>query len=270
MVSIIIPAYNLATYLPETLDSVLNQTEKDWECLIIDDGSTDHTAEVANQYVAKDGRFKYFKKENGGVSDTRNYGIARSAGKYILPLDADDLIDSEYIQEAVSVLEHNPSVKVVYCNAELFGEQSGQWNLPDYSFEGLLRSNMIFVTALFRKSDYLQTEGFSPEMKGGLEDWDFWLSLLETGGDVYKLSQTYFLYRIRDKSRTRLVDEALETRLRLIVYKRHIDTYVKYWGTPFELIRFKDDFLALTGGKEYRVMKKIYAPIKKIRQLVKI
>jgi len=68
----------------------------------------------------------------------------------------------------------------------------------------------------------------------------------------------------------RSIDDVLDTKLKLFVYKRHIDTYTKYWGTPFELIRFKDDFLALTGGKEYRAMKKLYAPVKKIRKLLKV
>ncbi len=269
MISVVIPAYNQAAYLPETLESVLCQTEQDWECIIVNDGSTDHTEEVSLQYVEKDSRFKYFRKENGGLSDARNYGILKSSGRYILPLDSDDLIAPAYLKEAVVILENNPSVKVVYCNAELFGEKTGLWELPSYSFDWLLHSNMIFCTSMFRKSDYLQTKGYSLEMKGGFEDWDFWLSLLETGGEVHKIQETYFFYRIRTNSMVRSMDPVVERRLKLTIYKNHIDTYTKYWGTPWELYRYKEQFAGLTEGKEYKLLKALYAPVKSIRSMLK-
>jgi len=270
IVSVIVPAYNLAEYLPETLDSLLNQTYQDWECIIVNDGSSDNTEAVALTYLEKDTRFKYFLKENGGLSDTRNYGIERAVGTYIFPLDADDVIAPRYLADAVDVLEKNNSIKVVYCKASYFGEKDGSWDLPEYSFAKLLKANLIFCTAMYRKSDYVQTEGYAIEMKGGYEDWDFWLSLLKNGGDVYQIPETYFYYRIRNNSMARIIDEKLNEDLCNRIYRRHFETYLKYWGSPFEMIAYKEQFLSLTNGREYKLMKKIYAPIKKIRQLLNI
>ena len=269
MVSIIVPLYNQAEYLPETLDSVLKQTTADWECIIVNDGSLDNAEEVAKQYVERDSRIKYYYKENGGLSDARNYGIAKSSGEYILPLDADDMIAPSYVQKAASVLDNNSSVKVVYCIAELFGEQSGVWDLPPYSFEGLLYNNMIFCTAMYRRSDYLQTDGYSLEMSA-LEDWDFWLTLLEKGGDVYQIPEVCFLYRIRLGSMVRSVDKELNNSLKMKIYIRHLNTYIKYWGYPFELIEYKEKYLSLIEGRNYKLMKKLYAPVKNMRALLKI
>ena len=88
-VSIIIPCYNQAEFLEETLGSVLKQTHTNWECLIVNDGSTDVTEKIAQQFISKDQRFKYFFKENGGLSSARNYGLDQSTGNYIQFLDSD-------------------------------------------------------------------------------------------------------------------------------------------------------------------------------------
>src|SRR3954453_47588 len=98
--SVIVPCFNLATYLPETLASVSAQTYRDWECLIVDDGSTDNTEEVATEWMRRDSRFKLLSKPNGGVSSALNYGIERSAGDYLLFMGADDIIYKEYLAKA--------------------------------------------------------------------------------------------------------------------------------------------------------------------------
>lgn len=203
LVSIITPSYNQANFLSETLDSVLKQDYQNWECIIIDDGSTDNTKEIAQKYCSKDKRFKYIKQENQGPSVARNNGILNSSGKYILPLDSDDLISKDYLQEAVDILEKKPKIKLVYCEVELFGDASGIWNLPEYSYEKILFGNMIFCTAMFRRLDYDNTNGYDKKMRDGLEDWDFWLSLLEENDIVYRIPKVHFFYRIRKKSRNK-------------------------------------------------------------------
>ena len=97
LVSIIIPCYNQAKFLQETLQSVNHQTYSNWECIIINDGSPDNTEEIALEWCYKDVRFKYFKKENGGLSSARNFGILHARGDLILPLDADDKISKNYL-----------------------------------------------------------------------------------------------------------------------------------------------------------------------------
>ena len=135
IVSIIIPCYNQAKYLSETLDSVLNQTYQDWECIIINDGSSDNTEDIAKKYCANDSRFFYIYQDNQGVVAARNNAISQSHGKYILPLDGDDIIHKRYLEVAVKVIERDPKLKLVCCECEYIGEKTGRINLPKYSLE---------------------------------------------------------------------------------------------------------------------------------------
>ena len=125
LVSIIVPCFNQAQYLPDALNSVLAQSFPSWECIIINDGSEDKTEEVSKEFCQGDNRFKYIWKENGGLSSARNAGIKVSSGKYILPLDADDKIAAEYIQQAVNVLDNDVNVKVVYSDRGVFWYECG-------------------------------------------------------------------------------------------------------------------------------------------------
>ena len=93
LVSIIVPCYNQAQYFTEALQSVLDQTYKNWECILVNDGSTDHTEEIALEWSKIDDRFVYIKKENGGLSSARNSGIEIAKGDYLQFLDADDVLN---------------------------------------------------------------------------------------------------------------------------------------------------------------------------------
>ncbi|HBT10064.1 MAG TPA: hypothetical protein DEB18_11535 [Leeuwenhoekiella sp.] len=105
MISVIVPCYNQAAYLSETLESVYLQTHKDWECIIINDGSTDATLEVAQQWLDKDPRFKYIYQKNKGLSGARNTGLRAAKGVYIQLLDADDLVNKEKFKTQLQHLE---------------------------------------------------------------------------------------------------------------------------------------------------------------------
>jgi len=98
LVSIIVPVYNTEKYIRQCLDSILNQTYQNFECLLINDGSSDNSADICREYVAKDARFRYFEKENGGVSSARNLGMERSGGAYITFIDSDDWLENDALQ----------------------------------------------------------------------------------------------------------------------------------------------------------------------------
>ena len=98
LISIIVPVYNVEKYLRECLDSIMSQTYQNFECLLINDGSPDHSADICREYVEKDSRFRYFEKENGGVSSARNLGIEHSKGEYITFIDSDDWVESDYVE----------------------------------------------------------------------------------------------------------------------------------------------------------------------------
>mgnify|MGYP003083332731 FL=1 len=104
LISIVIPIYNVENYLRQCLDSIVAQTYQNFECLLINDGSPDHSADICREYVSKDSRFRYFEKENGGVSSARNLGIEHSKGEYITFIDSDDWVDSDYLEVLYTTL----------------------------------------------------------------------------------------------------------------------------------------------------------------------
>src|SRR6185312_8990606 len=174
IVSVIVPCYNYAHFLGEALDSVLAQTFPHWECIIINDGSTDNTEEIALEYCKKDARIKYFYKENGGHSSARNFGIKASVGKYILPLDADDRISNIYLEKAIEILETETDVKLVTGEVQLFGNTDSRLKMPVFDLRSFLIVNYITISSLFRRSDYDCTKGFDETMLV-FEDWDLFI-----------------------------------------------------------------------------------------------
>ena len=114
LISIIVPIYNVENYLRHCLESIQNQTYQNFECLLINDGSSDNSAEICREYVEKDSRFRYFEKENGGVSSARNLGIERSKGQYITFIDSDDWVDSDYLELLyMKINEYNTDLAVL-------------------------------------------------------------------------------------------------------------------------------------------------------------
>lgn len=237
-VSVIIPSYNLGQYLGETLRSVQEQSYKDWECIVVENNSRDGSAGIVLALAAEDPRFRLIPlPRNEGVSVARNRGLEEAQGKYILFLDADDLIMPEYMKEAVAALEEDPSLNVVYGKAERFGSQSS-WDLPAFSMETMLARNCLYISCFFRRE---QAAGFDPSFRVGLEDWDFWLSLLERieTPKVRFLPSLCFRYRTRRRSRNAgVTDEALRT-IRRQLWEKHKGLYSKYFPDPLETVEFK-------------------------------
>jgi len=222
LVSIVIPCYNQGKYLEETVQSVLASTYKPLEIIIVNDGSKDDSLTIAQRLAEKHSEIKVMDLENGGVAKARNTGIRAAKGTYILPLDGDDLISPEYLEKGVETLRCNSNVKVVYCQAVKFNE-SGQkpWNLKPFSRNQLARDNMIFVAALFRKSDFLDIGGFSEDMSMGREDWEFWIKMLKNGGDVIQLPFIGFYYRLTPTSKRKKTGTNQKKRERIAYLNAH-------------------------------------------------
>jgi len=233
-VSVIIPCYNQGQYVNEAVQSVLAQACGDYEIIIVNDGSTDEfTNDLLSSYRGE--KIKVIHTANQGLAEARNNGIRASTGRYILPLDADDKIGAEYLAEAIKVLDADHETGIVYCEAEYFGEKTGKWDLPPYSFERMLRENKIFCSAFFRREDYDATCGYDPKMIHGLEDWDFWLSLLELGKKAYRIPKILFYYRIRANSMVHTLDEEKYAYLRHRVYRNHLTLYAQHFPDPINL-----------------------------------
>ncbi len=262
-ISIVIPCYNGAKFIRETLDCLQNQTIDDWECIIVNDGSTDNSLEILKEYAEKDPRYKYIEKENGGPAIARNTAIAASSGKYILPLDADDLIAPFYAEKAIDYLETHSNCKVVYGIADFFGDLTGEWVLSEYSYEKELWRNAIYCSAVYRRTDYDRTKGYNPNMRFGNEDWDFWLSLLSENDEVYKIPEKVFFYRKHGVSHsTDLFDNVKASNTQMVL--NHIDRYTPYFHELFTLRNmneYKENELnKLLKSKKYKLGKFLLSP----------
>lgn len=235
LVSVIVPCFNAENFIAQTLNCLLEMDYTNWECVIVNDGSTDNSQSIVESYCSKDSRFISIVQQNLGPAAARNAAIANSKGEYILPLDADDLISKSYVSEAVALLDGNPSIKLVYCNARMFGRRNRVWKLPQYSFRSLLLYNLIFCTAMYRRSDFLKTRGYDPTFRQGMEDWDFWIELLKSGGEVYKIEKEHFFYRTHKKSRNKSAHKnAVDIRKQ--VYDKHRSLYENIIDNPIQLI----------------------------------
>ena len=228
-VSIIMPCFNDGEYIEESISSVLNQTYKEIELIIVDDGSTDEkTINILNSI--KNNKIKVIKSQRLRPAGARNLGISNASGKYILPLDSDDCIESDYVAKAVKILDENDNVGVVYCFADLFGEKNGKWELPDYSFEKMLLDNIVFVTSMFRRTDWIEVGGFNTELIHGMEDYDFWISILELNREIIQIPEVLFHYRIKSISRTTEFNEnaSIVKETYKKIHENHTTFYSKY------------------------------------------
>lgn len=221
LVSVILTCYNQEAYLAETLDSVLRQTYANWECIVMNDGSNDHSEDIAKQYVDKDSRFKYIYQDNQGVVSARNNAIRQSKGEYILPLDGDDLISPDYLSLAADVLDRYQDVILVHCGVLKFGDENGEKIMPEMSKRNLLRIGCCVSSSLYRRSSYDMVGGYKEEMKEGWEDWEFFISLMESGGKAFKLQKPLFFYRVSSGSRNNRLDKEKMTRLTKTIVRLH-------------------------------------------------
>ena len=228
LISVIVPCYNQSIYIDECLQSVLGQTYKNWECIIVNDGSPDNTEEVALRWVEKDARFIYLKKENGGLSSARNAGIEKAKGEWILPLDCDDKIGNQYLELASQ--QFNNDYTIIYCEAEFFGDRIGKWELPEYNYNNLIQANIIYCSAFFKKNDWLNAKGYDEMLIFGREDWDLWLAILNVNSKVLRLNYIGFYYRRKENSMD--VELNLDINKRTYsenyIYKKHLSKYLKY------------------------------------------
>ncbi len=209
-VSIIVPCYNQAHYLNESLQSVLNQTYTDWQCIIVNDGSPDDTEVIARQWEVRDSRFIYLYQENAGVSSARNLGITTATADFILTLDADDKYEPSFLEKAMKVLAHNPEIGIVSSWGRCFTDKkklqvfkSTASSVSDFLFYNGLNNG----SSLFRKGCWEQAGGYDENPENGLEDWEFYLRVCDLGWKVHIIEEVLFFYRQHATSRTIAVNK---------------------------------------------------------------
>ena len=195
LVSIITPYYNAGQYFEQTYNCVLNQTFPWFEWLIVNDGSTkQEDVTLLEQLAAKDNRIKVYHKENGGQSSARNLGIAESTTDIVIPLDADDLVEPNFVEYLYWGLYFNPTAAWCYTDSVGFGTQEYLWKKA-FSAAYMKINNILVCTAAIRKQVLEQVGGYPEARHTFDEDWALWLLLLQKGYYPVHLSTESFWYR---------------------------------------------------------------------------
>ena len=258
LISIIVPIYNVENYLRMCLDSIQNQTYQNFECLLINDGSTDNSEQIAEEFLL-DSRFRYFEKENGGVSSARNLGIECSGGAYITFIDADDWVDSDYLEVLYNALiDENADISVstykrfhmaencwyfhsfqrgyekrVFTNQELIDEFIAL-DTFDYSYR--------FVCGKLVRKYLLDKIAFNGMTTLG-EDMEFWLKLYLISNKIVYVNRDSYVYRIDNGGRhfgLEKIRSDIQQRLNFIAFLavRGMDIS-KYVNSCLSIIKYK-------------------------------
>lgn len=278
LVSVIVPCFNQARYLNEALQSVLQQSYENWECIIVNDGSPDNTEHIAKQWTEKDNRFKYLFKKNGGLSSARNAGIAISEGEFILPLDADDILHPEYLKKLVPELIKDQTLGIVSCYSKFFTGTIknivNELKPIGGTYHSLMFQNALIATSLFRKKYWKEVGGYDETMRKGFEDWEFWLAITKRGFDYKIIDEFLFYYRKAIKSMlVDTINKHAEANMEYI-FRKHKELYVEHFDNTAEVLFYyikthRKGKMKLKNSLEYKIGKLILKPFRFLSQLFK-
>jgi len=193
LVSIIIPIYNYGIQFEKALQSVFNSTYKNIEIVIVDDGSTNTYVKLKLDSIKDHPNVKIIHQENQGPSSARNNGIKNSTGGLILPLDADDMVQPDYIQLCVNILKNNKNISPVYCDTHHIGQTQGIEVRPEWSLERLNKGPFIVNCSMFHREAFDKCDGYDVELKGW-EDYDLWLRMGINGYVGKRIPKPLFIY----------------------------------------------------------------------------
>ncbi|MGO4913021.1 glycosyltransferase family 2 protein [Leeuwenhoekiella sp. W20_SRS_FM14] len=271
-VSIVIPCYNDVRYIETAVNSAFAQTYDCKEIIVVDDGSDQETKNILKNLKVKITHL--ITQENRGQAAARNLGISQARGEFILVLDSDDYFEPDFCKKAVSVLQ-NPKVSLVTCFARCFNEKTEWIYKPQGgSIENFLFSNAsLGNAALFRKTDWQEVGGYDERMCQGWEDWEFYIRLLNAGGECFVIPEVLFNYRKRDNSTTKTAN-AHKYELYRYIFLKHKELYFENYSSTIDFFLDKVAFEEREKLKnlqriDYRLGKKILYPLRAIKKIWK-
>lgn len=219
-VAVIIPCYNYGKYLAECIESVLAQTYKVNEIIVVNDESTDNTKEVAEKYPVT-----YIWQKNKGLSGARNSGIRACTSEYIMCLDADDKLVPGAIEEHMSLIEDD--MTIAQCALMEFGERHVVMVPNKTNLNRVMQSNTIYCNAVFSKRMWELVGGYdeSETMRLGYEDWEFWIRMLEAGCYVKTSDFIALRYRAHEGQMTQATSHPNRQILYHYIANKHRELY---------------------------------------------
>lgn len=274
LVSIIVPCYKQAHFLNDSLQSVLNQSYFNWECIIVNDGSPDNTGEIAQKWLVKDSRFKYIYQENKGVSSARNLGLDSALGEFIQFLDSDDILEDDKIMLSLNSLQNN-NYDLIVTNFKTFStDTSHAIEHPNFlksnflNFESILYKwglnfNIPIHCGLFLAS-FFEDFRFSKDLKGN-EDWMMWLCFFKKTTTVCFIDKPLVYYRSHEHSATKNVSimndsyiEVLKSMRNVLSEKEHVHFLMFLLSEKNEvIIKLERQINNYKISRGYKILKKI-------------
>lgn len=268
LISIVIPVYNAEKYLEQCLNSIKNQTYKNFEVILVNDGSIDHSESICMDFVKVDTRFKYFTKVNGGASSARNLGLDNAQGKYITFIDADDWVDENHLEVLINNIKENNSDMAVssikkFDNVSKFGfrvhskQEKYLLNYNKLNREEFLvilpklihasNSYKIAVSKLFKKELVMDIR-FDESIVYG-EDLDFFFKIYNKINSVSYVDEVTYVYRLHNESTSSKFNQQYAEQV-LLIYKKIYEKIeelglptIHYYTTIRDLLEFQKDFL---------------------------
>jgi glycosyltransferase involved in cell wall biosynthesis len=248
--SIIIPTYNRADFIKTTLESVLNQSYQNFEIMVVDDGSTDHTADII-QSISSD-KIHYFQKKNGERGAARNFGILKAQGDYITFLDSDDVLYPNHFAEATRLITENQNPAIVHLGYEMKtpeGNILSQNNQRKGNLnERLLDGNHLSCAGVFVKNEVIKANLFNEDRAmAGSEDWELWLRLAAQFPIIYSNTITSAIINHENRSVLNIDEQKLVKRLYLVSeYLQKDATFIAKFGKKINIITAHSDlYIAL-------------------------
>jgi glycosyltransferase involved in cell wall biosynthesis len=196
-ISVVITCFNYGRFLSDCIESVMRQSHKVDEIIVVDDESTDNTAEVCAKYPVT-----YIWQKNKGLAGARNTGIKAAKGKYIMCLDADDLLTKDSIKEHLALVDEKT---IGQCGLTWFGNELGTFRPQGATLQSLLETNTVYCNAVFPRQAWVDTGGYdeSDVMRLGLEDWLFWIECAGKGYCFKTSDYIGLLYRKHGSNMTK-------------------------------------------------------------------
>lgn len=219
--SVVIPLYNKAYSIKRCIDSVLNQTHKDFEFIIINDGSTDKSLEIIEKYQNQDDRIVLISRENRGLITSLNEGIEKARSKYIARMDADDISLTTRFEEQLKIMEANKEIVVCGSWVNVFGENRKEKISKYFQHDKQIKANLIMSccfahpSVMMRRDAFVDNNIWYDENFKNAEDYHLWTQLARVG-KFYNIPKVLLNYRFLETSMTRVAEKEVEKRYQIV------------------------------------------------------
>jgi glycosyltransferase involved in cell wall biosynthesis len=220
--SILIASHNAEATIGETIESLLAQDAGEWEAIVVDDGSTDASFDVATQLASSDPRVRVLRQENKGAGSARNLAASAAKGEWLLPLDADDLLEPAALGRLAAFIQEHPDAEIYSVGVTLLHPDGRRtpWSVSaahpkveSFSLEQLVAQNLMTVSTAIAPTLFAQLGGFRDVF---MEDWDLWLRALAAGGRHLHCPEPLFVYRVSANSKNADVRARSEATARIM------------------------------------------------------